>query len=356
MQLQTQQDDRQLIDSVSFLASLVSDPVVIGPRLDVLREITAKLQPGATLTPGQQQQLIDVRLSLTDHLLHHDKLRSFTPETLAEALKRRTDAPAQGQTLRDFSRIGIAVCASYVIALPVLILFAIPQPLLVSAMFSFATLYIGIAWLFWSGLRDFSSQLKRAYRWICAGYATTGLAVCVTPLVVAFPELSEGVLFRYGVIMPSILIANILIWLGVQTFAQTLGTRSWLASWRIVAAATVLTIITFVIPHPTPEPSELWFDMSFSSDILVVLFAGGSSWLAYKISRQTSAMYARAMGWFSASMALIVSAELIAVIPTMYLVGHITGQAFYWTALQFSIAGVFMVISAYMFKRSSGNS
>jgi hypothetical protein len=89
---------------------------------------------------------------------------------------------------------------------------------------------------------------------------------------------------------------------------------------------------------------------------MIVLFASGSTWLAYKISRQTSVLYARAMGWFSITMELIAFFMLFTVMPQVYVVGKIAGNLFYATAVEFSIAGILMIISAFMFKRSSRGS
>lgn len=357
MQSGRTQNDRKLIDTIVYMASLVSDPAVIKPQLESLRFITANLGPNAPLTDDGRQQLNTIQSTLENHLLHSDKIRSFTPETLAQALGQQINSPVKRKTLRQIGVIGLIVLATYGVGLAVLLPFSFTQAMITAPMLAFVVMYLCIAWLFWSGLRNFSPQLKRAYVWICAGYIATGLAVCVTPLAVAYPNLADGVLLRYGVILPSILVANLLIWTGMQTFAKAMSIHSWLESGiKMFTIAAVVAIAMFLVPHPSQEPSELWFDVSFSSLGLFSLFAAASSWLAFKISRRTSAMYAKAMGWFSAAMGMIAGIGVVMQVPLLYFVGGISGFTFFVATVLFSIAGMLMIISAYKFKRSSGSS
>lgn len=70
------------VDAVTYLASLASDPASIDPVLEDLRELTATAQPGQPLPEKSQMVLAKVYQELEKHLVEHERLRTFTKETI----------------------------------------------------------------------------------------------------------------------------------------------------------------------------------------------------------------------------------------------------------------------------------
>ncbi len=348
--------DRSLLDVILYLASLVSDPKVIDPLLDEVREITARMQPGVPLDLPTRQKLEHVRQEITDHLLHHDMLRTFKPDELQQKLIERFGGegktPKAKQTLRQVILIFVAMAGYALISLPVGAALPQAQRTLVTPFFSMTALFLGIGWLFWSGLRDFNPKVRKAYGLITVGFILTGLAGLPAPLAAIFPD---NTLFRYSVIMPLFVPANLCIYLGTQLFAQIVGVQSRLASRGVVlTAAVLLALAVLPLPHPSQEPSELFFDATMAAIIIIIVLSGSSALLARQISHRTTAMYTKAMGWFSATMAMV-ALPFVLEAALIFFMGRITGALLLATLAIFSASGFLMIMSAYTFKRSSGS-
>ena len=87
------------LEIVLYVASLVSNPTEIDLILDKVRLITARLQPGQTLSPKDQQTLVQVYTQLEDYLLHKDTLRVFTLDNLRKGIRERFNLNNQTRTL-----------------------------------------------------------------------------------------------------------------------------------------------------------------------------------------------------------------------------------------------------------------
>lgn len=70
------------LELVTYAAGLVSNQAAIGPMLDIVRSITARLQPGQSPLPEDEEQLLDVYLQIESYLIAKEPLRSFTTEAL----------------------------------------------------------------------------------------------------------------------------------------------------------------------------------------------------------------------------------------------------------------------------------
>jgi hypothetical protein len=70
------------LDLVTYMASLVSNPDDIGTSLDTVRDITARLDPGESLSASDVDQLLGVYKQLEEYLTTKEPLRSFTKEEL----------------------------------------------------------------------------------------------------------------------------------------------------------------------------------------------------------------------------------------------------------------------------------
>lgn len=70
------------VDAVTYLASLASDPALIDPVLEDLRELTATAQPGQPLPEKSQMVLARVYQELKKHLIEREPLRRFTSQII----------------------------------------------------------------------------------------------------------------------------------------------------------------------------------------------------------------------------------------------------------------------------------
>src|SRR5882724_1322897 len=82
----------QLVERIIYLASLVSEPHDVDTTLDKLRVVTAT---GTQQSLEGRKTLEVIQSELEDYLVHKERLRSFTEETLRTNLKRHfsTDDP-----------------------------------------------------------------------------------------------------------------------------------------------------------------------------------------------------------------------------------------------------------------------
>lgn len=357
MPMDTPKNSQRMINEIVYLASLVSNPQVIDPLLDEVRSITAAM-PSAEYQLGDhdQKSLEHVRDTLVDHLVHRDALRVFTLDELqgrlAENIGSDKQPPRRLQTLREVGYILCLTILSFGAGVAVMAGLPLQQRLLIAPAFSLATLHMGIAWLSWSGLRSFNSKLRRAYAWICIAYLITGAGVMLSP----FPHVFlDSLIFRYGMIMPIFVPASILFYLGTQIFARTVGVSSWAVSRRLVfGLSTLIAVIALLLPHPTQEPSEWYFHLFLASTLANIVLTVFTALAAYQISRNVGAMYARAMRWFSVTMGVLAVPLLIYSILG-YFEGRIAGVTFTIASTIFSVPGILMLLSAYKFKRSGGN-
>lgn len=93
---------KNVLDLVTYMASLVSNPDDIGDSLDTVRDITARLNPGESLPAGDVNHLLDVYLQLEKYLTTKEPLRTFTKAELRQRipeslLKQLTDYETTAQ-------------------------------------------------------------------------------------------------------------------------------------------------------------------------------------------------------------------------------------------------------------------
>jgi hypothetical protein len=78
---------KDLIESITYLASLVSEPQAVDVMLDTLRSITSRMHDDNTrLSTEDRVRLIELQTELKKYLIHHDPVRSFTQESLEKEL------------------------------------------------------------------------------------------------------------------------------------------------------------------------------------------------------------------------------------------------------------------------------
>jgi hypothetical protein len=70
------------LDMVTRAASLASNVTHIDPILDEVRMVTAKLEPGETISNDDNAKLIHAYLQIEEYLITKESLRTFTKEDL----------------------------------------------------------------------------------------------------------------------------------------------------------------------------------------------------------------------------------------------------------------------------------
>lgn len=81
--------DNTLLDGVTYLASLASNPSEIDPILDKVRVITASHQTGTVLNVEEERQLHLVYTELEEYLLTKERLRAFDRQGLNDLMQKR---------------------------------------------------------------------------------------------------------------------------------------------------------------------------------------------------------------------------------------------------------------------------
>lgn len=86
-----------LLDVVTYAASLVSDTRDLERTLDTIRAVSVKLKPGQPLPATDESLLKNVYLEIEQHLLHKEKVRAFTQETLHQEIAKGLGLPSAAQ-------------------------------------------------------------------------------------------------------------------------------------------------------------------------------------------------------------------------------------------------------------------
>src|SRR5687767_15048650 len=72
------------IDRIIYLCQLTSVPAKVDVLMNTLRAITARWDSRTLLSVEDTNRLEQLEADLRSHLIHHDPLRKFTPESLEQ--------------------------------------------------------------------------------------------------------------------------------------------------------------------------------------------------------------------------------------------------------------------------------
>jgi len=341
------------VDSITFLASLISDPQAVDSKLDTLRSITSRLVPGKVLPADDQARLDALQSELKDYLINHDSIRSFTPETLEQTIAghfgSRHRSPQKELALL-FGAIIIMYLAGVVLSpanLPLFKHFLLASPVLV------ALLYGAIAWLFLSSRKNFKSEIKKVYNYFCGGIIFGALGSIQFPLIFAFPQVAALPPFRYvGFVLPYFFMC-LAFYLGASFYARQLNIpqRLWSVPWTGGISLLIVGVLC-VLPHSAQVTQPFFYDLS-------LLSVGANAWLSlaatvlsFKIVRSITSRYQRSMRFFALGQAtqglgcILLTTLLLINGPTPTLVVGIG-------AIPFVLSATLLLISAYTFKAKS---
>lgn len=78
-----------ILDVVTYLASLATNPSDIDPMLDTVREVSSRLTPGQALSTNDEAKLSKVYKDLELYLIEKDPIRKFTPEEVRRRVRAK---------------------------------------------------------------------------------------------------------------------------------------------------------------------------------------------------------------------------------------------------------------------------
>lgn len=286
------ESDRQLVDKITYLASLASKSEVIDPLLETLRMVTAHWEAGSPLNANDRTNLLDLEQKLKKYLLNNDPVRSFTPESL--------DARINSSATVHISSLFNVVWASLATALIVFLVAPSAIPLqsraLLTIPFFFLVLHIGIAWFYLSALKNFKPEFRQAFVYICVGVLFFSVSYSHY-ILIELLGLDRFTAFQYGGLTGLITLSFIWIYAGLRRYARILTLKTKATSLPLVLGISALvTIAAIVAPHGG-HPDEFFFDLSLASLWLLVLFIGLCLIIARGLAKVLTPAYAKPMHW-----------------------------------------------------------
>lgn len=355
-----QDTDQLLIEKNLYVASLTSHPEAVDPIMDGMRTITARMQPGVPLSQADRTGLERVYEQLAYYLINHDQVRSFTRESLDHQVDAYLSSKyGSEKTLRSSFRDTMMVLAAsavvYVLGFVASFAFSFSNPFLIGIMPAIITLYLGVAWLFISSLKNFTPALQAAYAWISFGLLALGVGAALWVPYSTFEDVYYLPAFRNGIALICIATTFMVTYVGMRKFAQAVKVNNVATFWPLALLLTVAcaTGVTFLPHGDVPEADYL--DPSLAAYAIILVLGTFISILAFQIMDRLTAVYARAMGWFAAGY-LWATIMTIPVIAIILKTGLGFGPKILGLGCVFAVAGPMLLISGYKFKRSSGQS
>lgn len=316
-----QENARQLIDQIAYLASLVSEPRTVDTTLDKLRVITSRTsQP----TSQDKQTLKTIRTELEDYLVHKERLRTFTKASLRATMERHfaADNPLQDAKKAALRRIGLtfATCA-VITGLPVA--FGLMEGQVVLAFF-ICTLFIGLALLFQSIKKDLVNQLRGSVNYLMIGIIGTGLFALNFPIIAASSYLESQPLFQHGGFMAAALPVYGFYYLAFYLYAKqlTVSIPRLLRPTGVTISIIILGVVGVLLPHPVSVSNELFFDLNFVGLAIAVYFSTVSAALGFMSVAKTTQVYSKSILFLAISMALHTIGNANLVIFVIFMSGN----------------------------------
>lgn len=341
------------IDSIGFLASLISDPQAVDSKLDTLRTITSRLTPGQALSASDQAQLDALQRELEEYLINHDPIRSFTAETLEHVLANHANS-RRNSTKKEFIILLSSITVIYLACVALTPAsqalfkrFLLPAAVLVSM------LYGAIAWLFLSSRQNFKTEIRNVYNYFCGGITLGAIGSIQFPLIFALPKIAAMPAFSYiGFVVPYFVMC-IAFYLGANLYARQLNIsrRFWSVPW-VIGISVLVAAALLTLPH-SPRVSHLFFyDLSLLTIGIDIWLSVATTVLSFKVAKRVTARYQKSMWLFGFGQAAQgvgctgFTALLLVSGPTSA-IGVGIG------AIPYAISATLLLISAYTFKAKS---
>jgi uncharacterized membrane protein YiaA len=341
------------VDSIVFLASLVSDRHAVDSKLDTLRSITLRLPQGNKPSANDLSRLNELQEDLKDYLIHRDPIRSFTAATLDQTLADHFNSHHRS-TRKEFILILSSILAIYLIcvaltpgSLALFKRFFLPAAVLVSM------LYGAIAWLFLSSRQNFKTEIRNVYNSFCGGITLGAIGSIQFPLIFAFPHIAAIPAFSYiGFVVPYFIMC-IAFYFGANLYARqlNLSQRLWSVPW-VSAISLVIAILLISLPHSSRVNQVFFYDLSLVSIGIDVWLSLAATVLSFRVAKRITPRYQRSMWLFGLGQA----AQGVGCIgfTTLVLVyGPTPALAVGIGAIPYILSATFLLFSAYSFKDRS---
>jgi hypothetical protein len=298
-----QTDSKRRIDRIVYLASLVSEPLSVDVILDKLRSLTAT---SSQLSPDGVKTLESIQAELEDYLIHKERLRSFTEESLGTNIERHfaADDPVRDAKKAALRQI-IATIIIAAIVTGVLAALRIMHGQVVLAFFIFA-LFAGLALVFQSFKKDLVAQLHGSLNYLMAATVGTGLFALNFPIIAANSYLEKLPLLQHGGLLIAAIPVYVFYYVAFYLYAKQLAVSipRTLRPAGVVIAAITVAVISIVVPHPVAVSHEIYFDLAVVGFAVSVYLSGAAAVLGFMTVRQTTAVYSKSTLFLAISMVL----------------------------------------------------
>ncbi len=243
-----------LIDRIIYIASLVTNPAEVDTELDTLRSVTARIDDVSQPLKSQDRSaLLRVQEQLEAYLVTREPLRQFTPDSLQLQIEQHMDG-GFGRKSRTQLLIVIATATTLAIGASVLPLATIADRIMAGGATEFSLLTVGAAWLFWTALPAFKSDLRQAFLLICAGVTLLGISMLEQPILILLNLRHYPIT---GILFPlPILFGALLFHVGNLTYVHILGIHNrWTTITPLIVGMVIMSLFTLVIPYSATSES-----------------------------------------------------------------------------------------------------
>jgi hypothetical protein len=219
---------------------------------------------------------------------------------------------------------------------------------------TYMCLHMLTVWLFLAGLHNFKTTLRRPYIILCIGLIMTAVAQLQLPVAVIIGALWW---ITSGALLLLYIVPNVVIHIGIRSFAQLAGVKSRWTSYRFAMPLVLVpAIVSFALPvklsaaAPTLQAAHFFVALPLWQACISIVGA----YLVWRIKRTMGAAYASAMHW------LFVGMAGYAVVSLHFVILSYIGYESSWygrnaTLDVFVVLGTIFVIAGYKFYQIGGH-
>lgn len=231
---------QNIVEVITYTASLSSDPTTVDSLLDTLRAITSNTTTSFSLQ--EITALHELQQKLEDYLVHKEKLRSFTYDSLHFHITEHFTGTSRLKTL-NWVTGGIILIATMLGVLAVLLNIkdSPDRSAYMGLSVLYAILYLGMAGLFKEAARELTPEARKAYTYIFVAMSATGIIMLLQPAV-ALTSLQFHPIAPTIITLPQIITFTIL-YIGVRKIAQLFNVQSRVLSTPFMLLGALVVVV-----------------------------------------------------------------------------------------------------------------
>jgi hypothetical protein len=346
--------DREQIDKIVYLASLGSAKDVIDAKMDTLRVVTARWQPGTELDQARRTQLRNLEDELRQYLVRQDPLRNFTLESLEQRLQTSARSDSGEKPLTFLLLVLLSFLAPLLVfIIPPYTTWSFADRMLWAVPVYFSAISAEIVWVYRSALHNFKPELRRVITFQYSAAIALALAFFVYVLLQLF-HWYRLPFFQYGGLPYAGGVSLLLLYVSMRQYGALLKSSGRFTSTPMLLGvlATVSCIGAFV-PLATAVDHELYFRISITGMLVLATFATFGAGIASTILHAVTPAYARSLRiiyWFL--LAVSICGPLFAAF--LYIAGALEASKLGYVMIP--LAGppmLLLLYSAYSFKKET---